>query len=203
MDGIRGAGGGHEAGTAPRPPGRARRGRARTAARTTTPARRSVLGSDVLEAGAALRRNDARGDRRGYVNAICDARVDSQETSTQCLSYDYKTQSTARRARAARPREQAVAAEISPLRRHQGLFGGSRRRRDLRRALRVLKPRKSVLDYALRELDRLKTLGPGSEGDKIDVHAAAMRKSRTSSAIRSRAAARPPRARRRRCPTGR
>jgi hypothetical protein len=30
----------------------------------------------------------------GYVNAICDARVDSQETSTQCLSYDYKTQST-------------------------------------------------------------------------------------------------------------
>ena len=45
-----------------------------------------------------------------------------------------------------------------------------------REALRVLKLRKSVLDYSLRELDRLKALGPASERDKIDGHAAAVRK---------------------------
>jgi hypothetical protein len=31
----------------------------------------------------------------GYANAICDARVDSFETSTQCLSYGYSTRSVA------------------------------------------------------------------------------------------------------------
>jgi hypothetical protein len=42
--------------------------------------------------------------------------------------------------------------------------------------LKLLKLRKSVLDYSLRELDRLKSLGPASERDKIDGHAAAVRK---------------------------
>src|SRR5438445_4253250 len=29
----------------------------------------------------------------GFINTLCDARVDSLETSTQCLSYDYATRS--------------------------------------------------------------------------------------------------------------
>jgi hypothetical protein len=41
--------------------------------------------------------------------------------------------------------------------------------------LKALKARKSVLDFNLRELDRLKTLAPGSEAAKIDAHAAAIR----------------------------
>jgi hypothetical protein len=36
--------------------------------------------------------------------------------------------------------------------------------------------RKSVLDYSLRELERLKALGPASQRDMIDGHAAAVRK---------------------------
>jgi hypothetical protein len=43
-------------------------------------------------------------------------------------------------------------------------------------ALRQLKLRKSVLDHSRRELARLKTLAPASEGVKIDSHSEAIRK---------------------------
>jgi hypothetical protein len=43
-------------------------------------------------------------------------------------------------------------------------------------ALRLLKFRKSVLDYSRSELARLRTLGPSSEWGKIDAHAEAIRK---------------------------
>ena len=67
---------------------------------------------------------------------------------------------------------------MSPLTAYKDLFGGFAPGATItdREALRLLKLRKSVLDYSLRELDRLKTLGPASERDKIDGHAAAVRK---------------------------
>jgi hypothetical protein len=118
---------------------------------------------------------------RGYVNAIADARVDSYEVSTQCLSYGYDRREVA----SARP--SGVITENTPLRPmpkplllYSELFssfmpggGGSDNRAA---ALRALKLRKSVLDSALRELDRVRTLAPSSEAQKIDAHADAIRK---------------------------
>ena len=116
----------------------------------------------------------------GYVNAICDARVDSQETSTQCLSYDYKTQSTP----AAQGGSGGSVTEnipllpiLSPLSLFTKLFmnvsGGGGGGAD---TARLLKARKSVLDCARGQLGRLKTIAPGSEAPKIDIHADAIRK---------------------------
>jgi hypothetical protein len=129
----------------------------------------------------ALSKKDSNGTiiGRGYYNTICDRRIDSYETSTRCLSYSHDKQSV----NSARPGGQIMEnkpllPEMSPLRAYNDLFSGFMPggMMDDPQALKILKLRKSVLDYSLRELDRLKTLGPASERDKIDGHAAAVRK---------------------------
>ena len=117
----------------------------------------------------------------GFFNTLADARVDSLETSTQCLSYDYATRSI----KAANPANtniteyQPLTPELSPSQTFAKLFtgfmpgGATPGNNDA--AIKALKARKSVLDFSLRELDRLKTLAPGSEVAKIDAHAAAIR----------------------------
>ncbi len=155
----------------------ARRARAPTAARPTTPfqaARRGTRSSsswshDLYRPNSGV----------GYVNAICDARVDSQETSTQCLSYDYKTQSTpaAQGGSGGSVVENAPLTPIlSPIQLFNKLFmniggGGS-----VSDTARLLKARKSVLDSAMAQLARLRTIAPASESSKIDQHADAVRK---------------------------
>lgn len=125
----------------------------------------------------------------GYINTLADARVDSLETSTQCLSYgegipdspDYQTRSI----RAANPANQNITEftpnlpELSPANAYAKLFsnfipGGASDENQLA-ALNVLKARKSVLDFAKRELDTLNRLAPAAERDKIESHAAAVR----------------------------
>ena len=182
MDGIRGLGGGHEDGTSFATTG------------ASSPGTRANGGEDddgcaggpswdqiLLENVPALSRRNEEGTiiGKGYYNTICDKRVDSYETSTRCLSYGYEMQSinsahpggTIREARPLLP-------QMSPLGAYQDLFSGFVPGGTItdRQTLRLLKLRKSVLDYSLRELDRLKTLGPASERDKIDGHAAAVRK---------------------------
>jgi hypothetical protein len=182
MDGIRGEGGGHEDGT----------GFATTGA--SSPGTRANGGEDddgcaggpswdqiLLKNVPALSRRNEQGTiiGKGYYNTICDKRVDAYETSTRCLSYSYEMQSinSARPGgtiREARP----LLPEMSPLTAYRDLFSGLAPGAALtdREALRGLRLRKSVLDHSLRELDRLKTLGPASERDKIEGHAAAVRK---------------------------
>jgi len=116
----------------------------------------------------------------GYVNAICDARVDSLETSTQCLSYGYATRSIAAANGGNVTEATPLLPELSPLQLYLSLFsnfmpGGSTGGNQAE-LLRALKMRKSVLDYALSELKTLKTLGPASESSKIDSHAEAIQK---------------------------
>jgi hypothetical protein len=182
MDGIRGLGGGHEDGT----------GFATTGAHS--PGTRANGGEDddgcaggpswdqiLLKNVPALSRRNAQGTiiGKGYYNTICDKRVDSYETSTRCLSYSYEQQTI----NSARPggtirENKPLAPVMSPLNAYKDLFGGFIPGAAItdREALRLLKLRKSVLDHSLRELDRLKALGPASERDKIDGHAAAVRK---------------------------
>jgi hypothetical protein len=125
----------------------------------------------------------------GYINTLADARVDSLETSTQCLSYgegipdspDYQTRSI----RAANPANQNITEftpnlpELSPANAYAKLFsnfipgGGTDANQEA--ALNALRARKSVLDHSIRELSALRTLAPASEVDKIESHAAAVR----------------------------
>lgn len=173
-----GFGGGHEAGTA------------QTTTGAVTPGTRANGGEtdDAVAGGPswdqmflklvpALRTAGA-----GYANAICDARVDSFETSTQCLSYGYATRSVAAAAGGSGGQvseNTPLLPVLSPLKLFQNLFsgvmpGGGGSTSEL---AKLLKARKSVLDFALGELARMKTLAPRAEGAaKLDVHTDAIRK---------------------------
>lgn len=115
----------------------------------------------------------------GPVNATCDARIESLETSTQCLSYGYDTRSieAANPAGATIVEHVPVMPQISPAKLFAQLFGqfvpGPDPTQGVSKALQL---RKSVLDYSLGELKRLNTLAPSSERPKIEAHAEAIRK---------------------------
>lgn len=118
----------------------------------------------------------------GYVNSICDSRVDSYEISTQCLSYGYE----ARVIQASSPAGSMITEytplmpKLSPAQQYAALFSGflpgGATPANQQEALRALQLKKSVLDYALGELARLKQLAPAAESDKLEIHADAIRK---------------------------
>jgi hypothetical protein len=120
----------------------------------------------------------------GYVNAICDARVDSNETSTQCLSYSYTTRSIAAAQPAGNITEYTpLLPQLSPAQLYTSLFSGfmpgGNTPQNQAAALRALRMRKSVLDFSLTELSELSKLAPAAERPKIDLHAEAIRKVET------------------------
>jgi hypothetical protein len=118
----------------------------------------------------------------GYANAICDARVDSLETSTQCLSYGYTQRSIA----AARPANSNITEnvpllpELSPAQLYMQLFSGFMPGGDteanMEQVANALVLRKSVLDFSMNELNRIKSIAPQSEVSKLELHAEAIRK---------------------------
>jgi hypothetical protein len=114
----------------------------------------------------------------GSVNTIGDARVDSLETSAQCLSYGYSQRSVeAANGSGLLTENSPLLPETSPANLYARLFGsfvpGSN---PGEQALRGLRLKKSVLDSSLRELARLRQLAPASERPKIDFHEDAVRK---------------------------
>jgi hypothetical protein len=118
---------------------------------------------------------------QGYINAICDARVDSNETSTQCLSYSYTSRSIASANPGGNISEYTpLLPRLGPVQLYGDLFSnfmpGGNTPANQAAAIRALKMRKSVLDFSLSELDELKRLAPGGEAPKIDLHADAIRK---------------------------
>lgn len=121
----------------------------------------------------------------GYSNAICDARVDSSETSTRCLSYSYTTRSIAAASTSGNITEYTpLIPKLSPVDFYADVFGnfmpgGTAAPGNNEAVIKALKMRKSVLDFSLTELDALKKLAPGSEASKIDLHADAIRKIET------------------------
>ena len=126
-----------------------------------------------------LARRDANGTiiGPGFVNAICDSRVMSYETSARCLSYGYERREVTSALPGGPITENVpLLPELSPAQLFARLFSGFMPGGNPEAALRALRMRKSVLDSALRELERLKTLAPVSERPKIDAHAEAIRK---------------------------
>lgn len=113
----------------------------------------------------------------GYANAICDARVDTQETSTRCLSYDHATDSIPSAVPGGNITQHIpLLPTLSPFNLYNQLFGGmtggTMSNADM---IRLLKARKSVLDHSLSKLTALQRLAPASEGTKIMAHADAIR----------------------------
>jgi hypothetical protein len=179
---LRGQGGGHEDGTpfcttGANSPGTRSNGGEADDGCAGGPSWDQVMLKNV----PALSKKDGNGTiiGRGYYNTICDKRIDSFETSTRCLSYSHEKQAI----QGARPNamiqeNKPLLPEMSPLRAYNDLFSGFMPGGMMAdpEALKILKLRKSVLDYSLRELERLKALGPSSERDKIESHAVAVRK---------------------------
>lgn len=112
----------------------------------------------------------------GAVNATADARVFSFETSTQCLSYSYETREISSVNRGKITEHVPILPETQPLALYDRLFSSIVPGGAADAARKALLLRKSVLDYALGELKRLRDLAPGSERAKIDLHADAIRK---------------------------
>ncbi len=183
-----GMGGGHEAGTpmmatgATCPGTRANGGEADDAA-AGGPSFDQIFLKNVPE----LAKRDGNGAiiGTGYANAICDSRVDSQETSTQCISYGY----TKRSINAAREADGGsdgkideatpLLPELSPVQLYMNLFsgfmGGGGTPGGNEALIQALMMRKSVLDFSLGELAELRLLCPNESVHMIDAHADAIR----------------------------
>ncbi len=129
---------------------------------------------------------------KGYANSIADSRTDFAEVSTQCLSYSTATElvqkyggtGTATQAIPLRP-------TLSALVQYNNLFGsmtpgggtggatgtgggngsgGAAGRPVADAIMRRLVRKKSVLDFAIEELNQMKALAPGRAKDKLSIH---------------------------------
>jgi hypothetical protein len=112
----------------------------------------------------------------GFANATADRTAWSYELSTRILSYANET----RQVLSARPggmidEHIPLQPDTKPLTLYNNLFSSVVPGGEPDAALRALLLRKSVLDSALNELARIRTLAPASERDKLDVHAEAIR----------------------------
>jgi hypothetical protein len=124
----------------------------------------------------------------GYINTICDARVDSLETSTQCLSYAPTMTPVQNTSGTSIQEATPLTPYLKPIESYNKLFstfvpgipdggttgGGADAGVNLT-LLKALKERRSVLDFAMRELARIKTLAPGDQAQKIESHTTAIR----------------------------
>jgi Protein of unknown function (DUF1552) len=127
-----------------------------------------------------LKRAPGLASDQGYVNLICDRRVDSFETSSQCLSYGYDTRPVTSNQSGSTIYENLPLMPLwQPERAYAQLFAGfmagGATPENQEAALLALKLRKSVLDHALRELAQLRGLAPSSERSKIELHEQAIR----------------------------
>jgi Protein of unknown function (DUF1552) len=116
----------------------------------------------------------------GFLNTIGDERVWSNEISTRCLSYGYERQAIIANSGELITENVPLLPILKPLDAFVQLFsgfvpggiGGAE-------IAKTHSRRKSILDSSLRELERLRTLAPSSQRDKIDLHAEAIRKLET------------------------
>jgi hypothetical protein len=105
----------------------------------------------------------------------CDDRIDAEELSTRRLSYSMN-RVPVNGVQGNGQQNEPLAPELSPLNLYKRLFmsmapGGG----DEAAVTRALLSDKSVLDFSLRELTRLRTLAPASASAMIDAHEQAIR----------------------------
>jgi hypothetical protein len=103
--------------------------------------------------------------------------VDADEISTRCLSYSHDTQDVEiSHPESGTAREHVpLLPDTSPHELYTRLFEGFSPGSDAEALANRLAMKQSVLDSAVREIDRLATLLPATERDKLDAHAQAIR----------------------------
>jgi hypothetical protein len=105
----------------------------------------------------------------------CDDRIDAEELSTRRLSYSMNRVPVSG-VQGNGEQNEPLAPELSPLNLYKRLFMGMMPGGGNDEAMtRALLSEKSVLDFSLRELDRLRTLAPASASSMIDAHEQAIR----------------------------
>jgi hypothetical protein len=177
MDVIPGPGGGHEKGS--------------VVMSTASPTKWTRTGQteqdDPMAAGPSVdqlmlsKLPDLSGRPFRSLQAICDDRIDHQEISCRCFTYDIGT--TPRPGINAGGVVESNAYENTPIRPYLKpldlytrvfgtmMPGGT----DDAALARARAAKKSVLDFSMRELDRLRTLAPASQTMMIEAHAQAIR----------------------------
>jgi hypothetical protein len=117
------------------------------------------------------------GPTKGFINTTCDERMWSNETSTRCLSYGYERRMINAASGGTITENVPLLPILKPadafIRLFSGFVPGGMGLGEFEKTQRR---RKSILDSALRELARLRTLAPSSQREKIDMHEEAIRK---------------------------
>lgn len=122
----------------------------------------------------------------GSVNSIGDQRTDLGEVSAKCLSYSYEQQPVTQYSGEVATENKPLMATLSPLAQYLALFagvapgGGAMATAAAGPAsdemLKQLAMRRSVLDFGLSELNRMKTFVPGAARQKLQIHFDAVQK---------------------------
>lgn len=133
----------------------------------------------------------APGGGPGYANAICDARTDLGEISSKCLSYSTETQPVPLFFGGTGTENKPLLGTLSPLVQYTNLFsslspgpggggagGGSVPVADA--MLKQLALKRSVLDFSLGEIARMKALVPSSARNNLQIHADAVAEAEAS-----------------------
>ncbi len=172
METIDGPGGGHEKGSVTMS----------TASPTKWTRTGQTEGDDPMAAGPSvdqlmISKLPTLSDRPfKSLQALCDDRIDHQEISCRCLTYDVATQPQRGINDNNAYENIPIRPYLKPLDLYNRVFGkmipGGGNDADLTRARAA---KKSVLDFSMRELDRLRTLAPASQSQMIDQHAQAIR----------------------------
>jgi hypothetical protein len=185
--GSRGGGGGHEAGTPMATtgaicPGTRQNGGEGDDGVAGGPSWDQILLTEVKDdaASGAVR---LKQPGIGYANAICDQRIDAQETSTRCLSYGYQTQSITAATGGKITENVPLLPDLKPAQLFAKVFAnimpGGPTPTNTAAATQALYERKSVLDYCMRELSAMKSLAPADEVKKLEIHTDVCRKIET------------------------
>lgn len=118
----------------------------------------------------------------GYANSICDARTDLGEVSTKCLSYSYTRQNVTLYSGGSGMENQPLMPVLSPLTQYTNLFSNFVPTAAFLEAtsaaaapaadatLTALASKKSVLDFAMAEINQLKGMVPSDAKMKLQNH---------------------------------
>ena len=181
MDGIGGPGGGHEKGTVIMTTGTPTK--ATRSGQTETDDAASA-GPSVDQLLLALRPNDLAKQTFSSLYALCDDRVDFREVSTRCMRYSMAKRTLVSRDQPIQERrdslrEYPLMGELKPLNLYTTVFGslmtGGASDPNAAALARARAGKKSVLDFSLGELTRLRSLAPASSKPLLDAHEAAIR----------------------------
>src|SRR6185369_7973211 len=113
------------------------------------------------------------------LQALCDDRIDHQEISCRCITYsmDQRPQPgiAGPGVSGASYENTPIRPTLRPLELYQRVFGTVMPGGTVDAVARARAAKKSVLDFSLREITRLRTLAPASQKSVLDAHEQAIR----------------------------